>query len=374
VLTVSMPSLKTSRKRKDQRRAVANNDFRGGVFRAVAPLNVKEEKEKFFAQTASYNPQFRYHWSSSAFPSSERPQCVRAFDTPSDLHVENALNIIKSTLRKHGSYEQYEEIHGGRLLDKDSCRAKVMEYLRENRITQLHVRFNSSLSSRGAMCLGKHGPMLCLRWEGCREEWLQGTLDHEVGTHYLRLINERRQPWHGKKGRSTYACANKNPTEEGLASLHTVLSRPGHCMWRSAMNYYAAWKADTMSFCELFQELSQFAGPEACWDFAFRVKRGFEDTGRPGSFAKDQMYLHGALSILEKKDSIDFTALFMGQIALEDVERLKCGGDMVGIQLPQFLQDQDAYLQTLDAIIAENELNMHLSPQPSSCTTAVPGC
>jgi len=202
---------------------------------------------------------------------------------------------------------------------------------------------------------------LITQHKGCREDWLHGTLDHEVGTHYLRFVNERKQPWHGKKGRRAYLCANKNPTEEGLASLHTVLSRPGHCMYRSAMNYYAAWKAQSMSFCECFKDLLQITSDEeAAWDFTLRVKRGYEDTSQPGSFCKDQMYLAGALKILHSKDRIDFKSLYMGQIALEDAERLRSGGDVQAIQIPNFMKDMSDYLNRLANIMSENDIDMSM--------------
>ena len=150
---------------------------------------------------------------------------------------------------------------------------------------------------------------------------------------------------------------NKNPTEEGLASLHTVLSRPGHCMWRAAMNYYCGAAAENLSFRELFNDMKQFCEDEELrWGFALRVKRGFEDTSIPGSFCKDQMYLEGALRILQQIDEIDFNALYMGQIALEDVERLRQGGEVEKIVVPWFMKDMDRYKDKLRAIIHENNM------------------
>lgn len=77
---------------------------------------------------------------------------------------------------------------------------------------------------------------------------------------------------------------NKNPTEEGLASLHSILLQPkGPYMFRAALLYYAACMAHQMSFSELFHHLGQFIGsPDSRWNYCMRVKRGVMDASKPG--------------------------------------------------------------------------------------------
>ena len=102
------------------------------------------------------------------------------------------------------------------------------------------------------------------------------------------------------------------------------------------------------------------------WDFAFRVKRGFEDTSLPGSFCKDQMYLGGALTILQHKDTIDFSALYMGQIALEDLHRLRPGANVDNIELPSFVLDVEGYHDKLSAVILDNDIDLSLCQDASA--------
>ena len=140
-------------------------------------------QDKFFkCKDGTYNPQFRYYWSSEGWPSSVKPQCIDNFSSPSTQHMTNALRILQNTIDKYGSYNEYEERYGGKLLDREGCRRVVQEYFRRNNVTQMHLRLNPQLSSRGAFALSKHGPTLYLNPEGCREAWLEGTLDHEVRT------------------------------------------------------------------------------------------------------------------------------------------------------------------------------------------------
>lgn len=77
--------------------------------------------------------------------------------------------------------------------------------------------------------------------------------------------------------------AAMNPTEEGLASLHSVLLRKDPSLWRSAMLYYTVYKAAHLSLKELFNDLGKFVtDPQVRWDYCMRAKRGQADTSRPG--------------------------------------------------------------------------------------------
>ncbi len=74
-----------------------------------------------------------------------------------------------------------------------------------------------------------------------------------------------------------------NPTEEGLASLHSVIFRDDPCLWRAALLYYTIYMATQMSFSDLFKELSKFVKDSFVrWDYCLRAKRGQTDTAHPG--------------------------------------------------------------------------------------------
>ena len=154
---------------------------------------------------------------------------------------------------------------------------------------------------------------------------MMGVLDHEIGTHFLRKHNEKIQQWFKK--REKYDMKTCIATEEGFACtnqlVHTV--KCGNCkpfLYRSAMNYYAAYMAKHMSFVDLFKDLEKYIdSPQARWKFALRVKRGLTDTSQVGGLYKDQVYLEGAVKILKLRKQLDFKALYCGKLSLFDLCR-----------------------------------------------------
>lgn len=129
-----------------------------------------------------------------------------------------------------------------------------------------------------------------------------GVLDHEIGTHYLRRHNEKFQCWYKKRDKFEMKSCIK--TEEGFACVNqlvrTALETNKHpFLYRSALNYYAAFKASTMGFVELFDDLEKYIDDKMSrFKFTLRVKRGLMDTAEPGGLYKDQVYLEGAICIL----------------------------------------------------------------------------
>lgn len=103
------------------------------------------------------------------------------------------------------------------------------------------------------------------------------------GTHYLRGLNNCHQPWCNSDGRRKYNLKPPNPTEEGLASIHSVLFRRDPTLWRAALLYYTVYQASRMSFAELFHDLGRFVkDPSTRWDYCVRAKRGQSNTALPG--------------------------------------------------------------------------------------------
>lgn len=116
-----------------------------------------------------------------------------------------------------------------------------------------------------------------------RGPWSEFSAPPPAGTHYLRGVNNSRQPWHSTEGRLQYGLQPANPTEEGLASLHSVLFRKQPFLWRAALLYYTIHQAAHMSFRQLFQDLAQYVQDEGVrWEYCVRAKRGQTDTSQPG--------------------------------------------------------------------------------------------
>ena len=96
-------------------------------------------------------------------------------------------------------------------------------------------------------------------------------------------MNNRYHDWYNWKTRRDMNLKPINPTEEGLASLHSVLLRKDPSLWRAALLYYTAYQAAFLSLKELFRDLGRFVrDPYTRWDYCIRAKRGQGDTSQPG--------------------------------------------------------------------------------------------
>ncbi|XP_057211696.1 putative tyrosine carboxypeptidase MATCAP2 isoform X2 [Triplophysa rosa] len=322
------------------------------ILTAIKPSNVEKERARFFKSDFTYNPQFEY---SNPVP----PQILSKHSIASDRFLPQAERIMELALRKYGSYEKFEQATGGNLLTKSRIWYHVKKYMeKEGCMGEIVVHLTDDLLSRASMTVVNGRPTLTINISAAREQWLQGMLRHEISTHYFRGINNSHQPWSSSVGRKKHGLRPINPTEEGLASIHSVLLRKDPTLWRAALLYYTVYQASHMSFSQLFNDLGRFVhDPNTRWDYCVRAKRGQTDTARPGCFSKDQVYLDGILKILRHRDKIDFQLLMaLGKVSFEDVERLKGLALMEHVRIPHFLQDRMRYSEQLHKIMEVNQL------------------
>ncbi|XP_028606535.2 putative tyrosine carboxypeptidase MATCAP2 isoform X1 [Podarcis muralis] len=323
------------------------------ILTAIKPSNVEKEKMKFFKSDFSYNPQFEY--ASSALSS-----VIAKHSQASSTFLKQAIKIMELTLQKYGSYENFEQATGGSLLPRSRIWNHVRKYMmKEGCLGEIVVHLSEDLLSRASMTVVNGRPTLTINIATAREHWLEGMLRHEIGTHYLRGINNNSQLWSTWNGRRKHGLKPINPTEEGLASIHSVLFRKDPFLWRAALLYYTVYQASQMSFQELFQDIGKFVtDPNTRWDYCVRAKRGWTDTSIPGCFSKDQVYLDGILRILRYRHTIDFCLLTaLGKVSYEDVDRLKDLGMIENMRVPHFLQDHTRYMEHLEKIMEVNELS-----------------
>ncbi|KAK3533312.1 hypothetical protein QTP70_016022 [Hemibagrus guttatus] len=320
---------------------------------ALRPINLEQERQTFFQSDYKYEPQFEYS-------SPEPVSVLEKYKEGSGLFLSQAVNIMECVLRKFGTYENFEEVTGGSVLPKSRVWATVRKYLqKEGCVGEVVVSLTDELLSQAVMMVESCRPTLTINLSGARQHWLEGMLRHEIGTHYLRGVNNSMQPWATATGRKQFGLKPANPTEEGLASIHSVLLRKQPFLWRAALLYYTVYHAANMSFSQLFSYISCFVqDPAVRWEYCLRAKRGQTDTSKPGCFSKDQVYLDGILRILRHRRNIDFKMLAsLGKVSYEDVERLRHLAVLRRTRIPHFMQDQERYLQQLDHIVVTNELN-----------------
>uniref|UniRef100_A0A4W4DRR0 KIAA0895 like n=1 Tax=Electrophorus electricus TaxID=8005 RepID=A0A4W4DRR0_ELEEL len=345
---IKLPKLAKGRRAQDGK----NSARKPCILSAIKPSNVDSEKIKFFKSDFTYNPQFVYS-------SPVSPQVLEKHNTASDRFLTQAVRIMELALHKYGTYEKFEQATGGNLLTKNQIWSHVKKYMeKEGCVGEIVVHVTDDLLSRASMTVLQGRPTLSINVNTAREHWLEGLLRHEIGTHYFRGMNNRLQPWGQGAGRQRLNLHPLNPTEEGLASIHSVLFRPDPLLWRAALLYYTVYHASRTSFSQLFRDLGQFVrDPVTRWDYCLRAKRGQTDTSQPGCFSKDQVYLDGILKILRYRQRIDFQLLTaLGKVSYEDVERLKGLAVMEHVRIPHFLQNQARYTEQLHKIMEVNQL------------------
>ncbi|KAJ8415936.1 hypothetical protein AAFF_G00404930 [Aldrovandia affinis] len=308
------------------------------ILTAIKPFNVDKEKAKFFKSDFTYNPQFEY-----SNPAS--PLVLARHNNASDKFLTQAVRILELAVQKYGNYEKFEQATGGSLLTKSRIWYHVKKYMeKEGCMGEIVVHLTEDLLSRASMTVVSGRPTLTINVSMAREHWLEGMLRHEIGTHYFRGINNSQQPWCSGAGRKRHGLRPLNPTEEGLASIHSVLFRRDPTLWRAALLYYTVYQASRLD-------------PNTRWDYCVRAKRGQTDTSQPGCFSKDQVYLDGILKILRHRENIDFLLLTaLGKVSYEDVDRLADLAKMEHVRIPHFLQDQTRYREQLSKIMEVNQL------------------
>lgn len=130
-------------------------------------------------------------------------------------------------------------------------------------------------------------------------------------------------------------------------------------LYKTALNYYVAYKASEMSFVELYNDIERYTDePHTRFMHVLRVKRGMEDTSLPGGYYKDQVYLEGAVAILQDRKNLDFHGLYCGKISLEDLRKPHIAKKMKKDELtiPPYMKDMDKYMEALDIISAVNHI------------------
>ena len=111
-----------------------------------------------------------------------------------------------------------------------------------------------------------------------RQDYIICLLNHEIGTHFLRKQNERKQIWF--ENRKKYKLGKYLMTEEGLAAINMLYEQaiqPPYkpYLFQAALNYFSSYLASFMGFAELYATLKEHVqDDEKLWRQCMRVKRG----------------------------------------------------------------------------------------------------
>ncbi len=314
------------------------------LIQQLTPSNLLEEKEVFLADQ-NYNPQFRYE-----DPVSKDK--LAKYGHTSTAMAELAQSILDKTY--FGRNEQDLVALQGPLVPHKDVTEKVSSFLALHNLQDRYkIVWSSSFVSRATIS----SDTIKLRSTSeFRTEDLLGMLYHEIGTHAIRRINYEQQPWFKKKNKLGFS--NYLMTEEGIASLHSLLPKTFQMAYSSAIRYVAVSYAQTHTFAELWKYLGKYIqDDETRWMVTFRQKRGVADTSQGGGFTKDLVYFEGLVRVWKwlSQHNYDITPLYFGKMALEDVfAATEMNPDFKPL-LPSFFEAQpEKYAQIAENIGKEN--------------------
>jgi len=276
----------------------------------ITPINLLEEKEKFFANK-TYNPQFLYKEEISS-------EKLLTYGVPKKKYLDLAVAILKKTY--FGRNEQDLYMTKGRQLSKEDVESRIRSFLKMHKLEDRYsLIWSNSFVSRTTIS----SDTIKLRLPAdFRNEDLLGMLYHEVGTHALRRINYEKQPWFKKK--KHYGFSEYLTTEEGIASLHSLIPHSYKSAFISAIRYLAVDTAVHGSFVETWNALEPYIeNPERRWTAVFRQKRGLKDTSQPGGYTKDLVYFEGLVDVWKWMHTQNFALadLYYGKLALKDIPK-----------------------------------------------------
>ena len=311
----------------------------------LVPLNLVEEKNHFFADQ-TYNPQFLYE-------ENQIGQSLTEYGLPDHQLTELAEKIVKKAY--FGRNEAELKALQGKKCSQNQVESTAKAFLKLHHLEErFSIQFSQSFVSRAAITTNTIKFRLPIEY---RQEGLIGALYHEIGTHALRRINYEQQPWFKKK--KQFGFGNYLETEEGLAVLHSLLSKTFPIAVNTALLYLTSSFAQTHSFTETYHMLSKYMQDrERRWSYVFRQKRGLADTAKPGGFTKDLLYFSGLAKVYHwlKNHQFDPTKLYYGKLSLEDVPKAEQLNPDFQPLLPSFFVSSPLkYAKKIQAI---GELNL----------------
>lgn len=308
----------------------------------VVPTNYLEEKAKFFADH-TYNPQFTYKSDIDELK-------LSSYGLPKPNLTALASKIVgKSSMS--GQYGLHDQE-----LSTAEVDSKIREYLHNHKIAD-HYRIKRSANYivRISICKGE------IRLRKDARFFLgefQSVLNHEIGTHVLRRINDERQPWFNK--RTLYHMSNALPTEEGLASINALIAAESYVARSVAIRYLATQYALTHSLAEIWQFLTPYIlDEETRWLVSFRQKRGMKDTSAMGAFTKDIVYFEGLYEVWRWLRLNDWNAakLYIGRVSTADANRLYPLCTQSDLLLPDCMTSSEEYAQKVEQIGIDNNFD-----------------
>lgn len=288
----------------------------------LTPLNLNSEKQKFL-KNQHYNPQFIY------------PQPLEQTTlTKYGLPQKKFLILAKNYLNKHPLKKKPADEANSSALSKEEIEEAIFSLCKKINLVPPEIVYSNKLITRLAVVKNR----LIINSRPTSKLTAQNLpilLAHELQTHYLRYANQAKQSFPAEK-RVDYLR-----TEEGLAILTGSFYGQDLNFSVICALYCGVELAQRSSFSEVFAWFSQqfSLNFNQAWAKTMRLKRGLTDTGVPGGFSKDLIYLEGLIEVIDYLLNQDnqWQYLYLGKIACETATSYQHLANWENISYPDFV-------------------------------------
>lgn len=326
------------------------------------PLNIEQEKKRFFTSKFTEEPQFKYRkikfspfklqrlffnqrleriededirrlYRDIIYEYSGLIECIdnigkgksfyynslKVFGTPNERDVENARFILH--------FEDEDE--GVKMQDRYTAldATSYFEEFGKRYAFDFNIKQSTSISA-AAMVLNASNTLVLKKNHKFSQNQLSVLANHEIGVHLVTTHNGKSQPLKIFSN----GFVNNTETQEGLAVLSEYMS--GN-LTLSRLKELAkrVIAADSLikgySFVDTFDLLyNQYKVPkDKAWQITLRIHRG-------GGFTKDYLYLTGLKKVYDYyQKGHDLGPLLTGKVTLEDLPVIQKMTDM-GLAIP----------------------------------------
>jgi alpha-L-glutamate ligase-like protein/uncharacterized protein (TIGR02421 family) len=356
--TKKLPKLK---KEKDSKRAnyldldrkLLGIDRQIKLLYHLKPVNLAEEKEAFM-KDKSYNPQFQYpEFKFDPFHLKEkleklRPLCDESplgrlflgkleeikrkievleaigtdnFESKSIMLYDKPGEALLAAAKAKLDEKPREFSDEGECFDLDKAALEFERVFKSYGLEEWKIKVKEEMVSD---CVaGKKNVLFLRKGSEFSEDRLRMLVAHEIETHILTAENGKSQGYE----MFNRGFANYLETQEGLAvwNQEQVLKYDAEKNYRSAVLVFVVDFAREHSFAETFDYCVKLGmDDDKAFQTTLKVKRGLEDTGKPGAFTKDMVYFSGYLQVKEfVAEGGDLKDLYYGKYNLRDLDKVK---------------------------------------------------
>jgi len=322
------------------------------ILKAITPINLEEEKEKFIKSWGEYIPHFKYSSLNKDLENIEKDlNSIEIPDIPlSGIYrrkkeeIYNKIQFLKSFRDEDVSSQLKSSISLFWEVDKDTlsyckevlknkpdCKKEedcldfywIKKYINKfNHIYWINIVLKKW--NRASRFVMKWDVLLYSPWASVWKKEMRSIVAHEIEWHYLRRVNWRKMEysifWSWTAGYleidEWIAVYNQNRFLNNYDVKY---------YWIFELYYFVNY-ALNHSYSKLISKILEFYNYDLDRSFyrLVRLKRWFWDVSSSWVFTKDLVYLNGLMKI-EKfiKNWGDLKELYLWKISIEDLDELK---------------------------------------------------